>query len=263
LFTKINWFGSKSITVFVLAISLVASAHAGVFNSAYAASSSNSTKQLKVKVSFSDDPIKRGNTQEIKVRVTDQKTQDPVSNALVKLSVDFADDSTTETAKGHTNNDGRITFKEKIDSGVKTGTFDVTIKASKNGYKDTTVHTSFEVTGSGHSNNNNNNNNNNDNNHKKYNNNSHDRNNNYNNDKYNNNNGNNKNSNNNGNDKNSNNNGNDDGNNDKNNNDNNNSDNSVHQTLAQACVNQNAPCQNIGSQVTGSDNAVNVIGNQP
>ena len=77
LFTKINWFGSKSITVFVLAISLVASAQAGLFNSAYAVSSSSSTKQLKVKVSFSDDPIKRGNTQEIKVRVTDQKTQDP------------------------------------------------------------------------------------------------------------------------------------------------------------------------------------------
>jgi 5-hydroxyisourate hydrolase-like protein (transthyretin family) len=252
----------------VLAISLVASAHAGVFNSAYAASSSNSTKQLKVKVSFSDDPIKRGNTQEIKVRVTDQKTQDPVSNALVKLRVDFADGSTTETAKGDTNNDGRITFKEKIDSGVKTGTFDVTIKASKHGYEDTTVHTAFEVKGSGHSNNNNNNNNDN---HKKYSNNSHDRNNNYNHDKYNNNNGNDKNSNNNGNDKNSNNNGNDknsnnngndNGNNDKNNNDNNNNDNSVHQTLAQACVNQNAPCQNIGSQVTGSDNAVNVIGNQ-
>jgi len=297
LFTKINWFGSKSITVFVLAISLVASAQAGLFNSAYAVSSSSSTKQLKVKVSFSDDPIERGNTQEIKVRVTDQKTQDPVSNALVKLSVDFADGSTTETAKGHTNDDGRITFKEKIDSGVKTGTFDVTIKASKNGYKETTVHTSFEVTGSIHSNNNNNNNNNNNYNHKKYNsnshdrnnnynhdkynnnnshdkynnnhdkynnNNSHDRNNNYNHDKYNNNNGYDKNSNNNGNDKNSINNGNDNGNNDKNNNDNNNNnDNSVHQTLAQACVNQNAPCQNIGSQLTGSDNSVNVIGNQP
>ena len=282
----------------MLAISLVASAQAGLFNSAYAVSSSSSTKQLKVKVSFSDDPIERGNTQEIKVRVTDQKTQDPVSNALVKLSVDFADGSTTETAKGHTNDDGRITFKEKIDSGVKTGTFDVTIKASKNGYKETTVHTSFEVTGSIHSNNNNNNNNNNNYNHKKYNSNSHDRNNNYNHDKYNNNNshdkynnkngndknnnshdrnhnynhdkynnnnGYDKNSNNNGNDKNSINNGNDNGNNDKNNNDNNNNnnDNSVHQTLAQACVNQNAPCQNIGSQVTGSDNSVNVIGNQP
>ena len=293
MFTKINWFGSKSITVFVLAISLVASAQAGLFNSAYAVSSSSSTKQLKVKVSFSDDPIERGNTQEIKVRVTDQKTQDPVSNALVKLSVDFADGSTTETAKGDTNNDGRITFKEKIDSGVKTGTFDVTIKASKNGYKETTVHTSFEVTGSIHSNNNNNNNYNhkkynsnshdrnnnynhdkynNNNSHDKYNNkngndknnNSHDRNNNYNHDKYNNNNGYDKNSNNNGNDKNSINNGNDNGNNDKNNNDNNNNnDNSVHQTLAQACVNQNAPCQNIGSQLTGSDNSVNVIGNQP
>jgi 5-hydroxyisourate hydrolase-like protein (transthyretin family) len=291
LFTKINWFGSNSITVFVLALLLIASAHGGVFNSAYAASSSNSTKQLKVKVSFSDDPIKRGNTQEIKVRVTDQKTQDPVSNALVKFRVDFADGSTTETAKGDTNNDGRITFKEKIESGLKTGTFDVTIKASKNGYKDTTVHTSFEVIGSSHSNNNNNDNYNN---HKKYNNHSHDRDNNYNHDKYNNNshdkynnnshdkynnnNGNDKNNNshnrnnnynhdkynnNNGNDKNSNNNGNDNGNDDKNNNDNNNNDNSVHQTLAQACVNQNAPCQNIGSQITGSDNAVNVIGNQP
>jgi hypothetical protein len=40
-------------------------------------------------------------------------------------------------------------------------------------------------------------------------------------------------------------------------------DNSVHQTSAQACVNQNAACQNVNSQNAGHDIASNTIGNQP
>jgi hypothetical protein len=40
-------------------------------------------------------------------------------------------------------------------------------------------------------------------------------------------------------------------------------DNSVHQTSAQACVNQNARCQNVNSQNAGHDIASNTIGNQP
>jgi hypothetical protein len=40
-------------------------------------------------------------------------------------------------------------------------------------------------------------------------------------------------------------------------------DNSVHQTSAQACVNQNARCQNVNSQNSGHDIASNTIGNQP
>ena len=40
-------------------------------------------------------------------------------------------------------------------------------------------------------------------------------------------------------------------------------DNSVHQTSAQACVNQNARCQNLLGQIQGHDNAGTVVGNQP
>jgi hypothetical protein len=39
-------------------------------------------------------------------------------------------------------------------------------------------------------------------------------------------------------------------------------DNSVHQTSAQACINQNAPCQNANSQNAGSDIASNTFGIQ-
>jgi hypothetical protein len=39
-------------------------------------------------------------------------------------------------------------------------------------------------------------------------------------------------------------------------------DNSVHQTSAQACINQNAPCQNVNSQNAGSDIASNTFGIQ-
>jgi hypothetical protein len=40
-------------------------------------------------------------------------------------------------------------------------------------------------------------------------------------------------------------------------------DNSVHQTSAQACVNDGARCQNVNSQNAGHDIASNTIGNQP
>jgi hypothetical protein len=38
---------------------------------------------------------------------------------------------------------------------------------------------------------------------------------------------------------------------------------SVHQTSAQACVNENARCQNVNSQNSGSDIGSVTIGNQP
>ena len=38
---------------------------------------------------------------------------------------------------------------------------------------------------------------------------------------------------------------------------------SFHETAAQSCVNQNARCQDLLSQIQGHDNASNVIGNQP
>jgi hypothetical protein len=38
---------------------------------------------------------------------------------------------------------------------------------------------------------------------------------------------------------------------------------SVHQTSAQACVNENARCQNVNSQNSGHDIGSVVIGNQP
>ena len=38
---------------------------------------------------------------------------------------------------------------------------------------------------------------------------------------------------------------------------------SYDETAAQSCVNQNARCQDLLSQIQGHDNAANVIGNQP
>jgi hypothetical protein len=38
---------------------------------------------------------------------------------------------------------------------------------------------------------------------------------------------------------------------------------SYHETAAQSCVNQNARCQDLLSQIQGHDNSANVIGNQP
>ena len=38
---------------------------------------------------------------------------------------------------------------------------------------------------------------------------------------------------------------------------------SYHETASQSCVNQNARCQDLLSQIEGHDNAANVIGNQP
>jgi hypothetical protein len=38
---------------------------------------------------------------------------------------------------------------------------------------------------------------------------------------------------------------------------------SFHQTAAQSCINENARCENILSQLQGHDNAATVTGNQP
>jgi hypothetical protein len=38
---------------------------------------------------------------------------------------------------------------------------------------------------------------------------------------------------------------------------------SFHQTAAQSCVNENARCQDVLSQIQGHDNAAIVTGNQP
>jgi hypothetical protein len=38
---------------------------------------------------------------------------------------------------------------------------------------------------------------------------------------------------------------------------------SYHETAAQSCINQNARCQDLLSQIQGHDNSANVIGNQP
>ena len=40
-------------------------------------------------------------------------------------------------------------------------------------------------------------------------------------------------------------------------------DSSKHQTGSQACINQNARCQNLFGQIIGQDQAANIIGYQP
>ena len=101
-------------------------------------------KEFKIDVDVEDNEIKRGDTQHITVAVSNDDTDNRVSDADVKLTV-YPPDSDSTTAKDETDNDGEAKFNVVIDDNAETGTYDVDIRVSKDGYDTKTVNTSFDV----------------------------------------------------------------------------------------------------------------------
>ncbi|MGA7368612.1 MAG: hypothetical protein WBX01_05735 [Nitrososphaeraceae archaeon] len=101
-------------------------------------------KEFDVDVDIDEDPIKRGDTQDITVTVRNDDTDKRVSDADVKLTV-YPPDSDSTSAKDGTDDDGEAKFKVKINDDAETGEYDVKVKVSKNGYDTKTVSTSFDV----------------------------------------------------------------------------------------------------------------------
>jgi 5-hydroxyisourate hydrolase-like protein (transthyretin family) len=117
-----------------------------LFQSAYA------IEEFDIDVNVEKDGIERGDTQHITATVLNDDTGDRVSNADVKLTV-YPPDSDSTSAEDETDNGGEARFDVEIDDNAETGTYDVDVRVSKDGYDTKTVSTSFDVVGSTHDNN--------------------------------------------------------------------------------------------------------------
>jgi 5-hydroxyisourate hydrolase-like protein (transthyretin family) len=117
-----------------------------LFQSAYA------IEEFDINVNVDKDEIERGDTQHITATVLNDDTGDRVSNADVKLIV-YPPDSDSTSAEDETDNGGEVRFDVEIDDNAETGTYDVDVRVSKDGYDTKTVSTSFDVVGSTHDNN--------------------------------------------------------------------------------------------------------------
>src|SRR5918995_3023141 len=121
-----------------------------LFESVYA------IEEFDIDVDVEDNDIKRGDTQHITVTAFNDDTDNRVSDADVKLTV-YPPDSDLTSAEDETDNDGEATFDVEIDDNAETGTYDVDVRVSKDGYDTKTVSTSFDVVGSGNDDNDDNN----------------------------------------------------------------------------------------------------------
>src|SRR5918995_3331269 len=121
-----------------------------LFESVYA------IEEFDIDVDVEDNEIRRGDTQHITVTAFNDDTDNRVSDADVKLTV-YPPDSDSTSAEDETDNDGEATFDVEIDDNAETGTYDVDVRVSKDGYDTKTVSTSFDVVGSGNDDNDDNN----------------------------------------------------------------------------------------------------------
>src|SRR5918996_1513240 len=117
-----------------------------LFESVYA------IEEFDIDVDVEDNEIRRGDTQHITVTAFNDDTDNRVSDADVKLTV-YPPDSDSTSAEDETDNDGEATFDVEINDNAETGTYDVDLRVSKDGYDTKTVSTSFDVVGSGNDNN--------------------------------------------------------------------------------------------------------------
>lgn len=88
--------------------------------------------QLSVYASAEKDPITRGSTQTIHVKVMD-KTK-TIDGATVIATVTYASGKTTKTFSGTTDSNGMWSFSWQIGGNSNPGTFTVDISAMKSGY---------------------------------------------------------------------------------------------------------------------------------
>jgi hypothetical protein len=109
--------------------------------------SSSSTQDLDIEIDISTDPIVRGNVQTITVEVSDDDTNEKISNANVKGEVDYASGSTDNGGKfdKDTDSNGEVTNSWRISGNAIPGTFEVTVDVNAPGYDTETGETTFQV----------------------------------------------------------------------------------------------------------------------
>ena len=109
-----------------------------ITNPAYA------VEEFDINIDVEDNDVERGDTQHMTVTVRNVDTNDRVSDAEVRLTVD-PPDSYSSSATDETDSDGEARFNVKVDDDAETGDYDIDIRVSKNGYDTKIVSTSFDV----------------------------------------------------------------------------------------------------------------------
>ena len=110
-----------------------------ITNPAYA------VEEFDINIDVEDNDVERGDTQHMTVTVRNVDTNDRVSDAEVRLTVDPPDSHYSSSATDETDSDGEARFNVKVDDDAETGDYDIDIRVSKNGYDTKIVSTSFDV----------------------------------------------------------------------------------------------------------------------
>ncbi|MDN5847572.1 MAG: hypothetical protein L0H53_15010 [Candidatus Nitrosocosmicus sp.] len=109
--------------------------------------SSSYSQDLDIEIDISKDPIVHGNIQTIIVEVSDDDTNEKISNARVNGEVEYASGSTSNGGQfdKDTESDGEASHSWRISGNANPGIFKVFVEASKSGYDSVSGTESFTV----------------------------------------------------------------------------------------------------------------------
>ena len=130
---------SVSFVILVLTVSLAIMAVIGVQpigNSAFAQTSIQRTTEIKVNFKTL---VEAGSDQNIRVIVSDQGTGDPVSSAIVRLTIYFPGGAPIRQFNLLTDEDGKVSLKLPIDENAPLGQYGLDVLAGALGYFDSAV----------------------------------------------------------------------------------------------------------------------------
>ncbi|HZD33674.1 MAG TPA: hypothetical protein VE130_00600 [Nitrososphaeraceae archaeon] len=135
---------TDTITIVLLPSLLIVLAGSVVLNPNSVIKVAYAIEKFDIDIDIEHNEIERGDTQHVTVTVRNEDTNNRVSDADVRLTVD-PPDSASSSATDETDDDGEARFDVKIDDDAETGNYDVDVRVSKNGYDTETVSTSFDV----------------------------------------------------------------------------------------------------------------------
>ena len=121
-----------SVASFALIISVILVLYVG--NGIQSSYGQQAVKTLNIKVQFDKAVVTRGNTQTIQYRVVDAMTGQPVSGAIVRATVDYADAITVRQFVTTTDASGQASISWQIESDATPGSFSVTFGVSAAAY---------------------------------------------------------------------------------------------------------------------------------
>jgi uncharacterized protein YfaS (alpha-2-macroglobulin family) len=125
--TKTRLIGSVALIISVILILYVG-------NGIQSSYGQQPVKTLNVKVQLDKSVVKRGDTQTIQYRVFDAMTGQPVSGAIVRATVGYADAVTVRQFTAVTDATGQASISWQIESNATPGSFSATFGVSPAAY---------------------------------------------------------------------------------------------------------------------------------